>query len=302
MLKGIWAERSFAYQLIMIFFLAISGTLFFSSLGLALAAGIYDVQPEEVLNIFSQSGTEASREMFKLVQGFSTLGSFLFPALLGAFFVSKEPQKLLGLDQSSRPAWLWGLLLIIMAYSMGAVSDILFRLSSAIPIPFESWRAALEQSQDLMLQQYESILRISGPLDFLQVLLIMAVLPAVAEEALFRGLLQPLMQKRLGIHGGIWLTAILFGLLHQQFLAFLSIVSLGAVLGYLRSWTGNLWLPTLLHFFNNAQIVVLVYFFDYDYRQALESDQFSYVELGVLAAIFGICVMIARRISWNTAG
>ena len=35
---------------------------------------------------------------------------------------------------------------------------------------------------------------------------------------------------------------------------------LGALLGYLLVWSGSLWLPILVHFVNNATIVLAFYF------------------------------------------
>ena len=37
-------------------------------------------------------------------------------------------------------------------------------------------------------------------------------------------------------------------------------LGLGSVLGYLLVWSGSLWLPILVHFINNATIVLASYF------------------------------------------
>ncbi len=296
-MKGHFADRGLGAQLLMLFFLAFMGTLFFSALGFAIASGIYNVSIEEVLGIILESGNPAGREFFKVVQGFSTIGTFLVPSLLGSYLLSHHPEEFMGLQRYPKPALFLTLLLVVCAYSMGGLSDSLYRISESIAWP-ESLLEQFAASQELMLKQYESILDMQSFMDFTQVFLVMALLPAVAEEALFRGTLQPLFQRYLSPHWAIWITAFLFGLLHQQYLAFLSIFALGAVLGYLRYWTNSIWLPTLLHLVNNGSIVVAVYFFKVDYRENLESGlDFSMLENGLLIAILAFCLLIIERIS-----
>jgi len=288
MIKGILAQGSLAQQLLSLFALALFGSIIFSAIGIGLAVVLYDFSGAEILS-FLASPSDGDRQVFKLVQGFSTVGTFLFPAIAGAQMISYHPEELLGLKKFGQPAWLILILLALASYSMGALSDLLYRFSSSVPLPdaLSSWRANLEQSQVYMLEQYESILSMQNPLDFMQVLFVMALIPAVAEESLFRGVLQPILGRHINKHGAIWITAVIFGLLHNQYLAFLSITILGALLGYLRYWSDSLWLPTILHFFNNASIVVMVYFFDYDYSAALSEGQ----SVSPLESIFLIALL-----------
>lgn len=297
MLKGQFADRGIAVQILLLLFLALLGTMLFTGLGMGIAASIYDISSQEVLGIFTSISDPAGREIFKIIQGFSTIGTFLVPAVFGSYLLSHHPEEFMGVQAFPKPALFYLLLLGAVALGMGGLSDLLYQLSAALPWP-ESFLSSLSASQDLMMAQYESILAMNGFLDFMQVFLVMALLPAVAEEALFRGCLQPLIQRYLNTHIAIWLTAFLFALLHQQYLAFLSIFFLGAVLGYLREWTGSIWVPTLLHLVNNGSIVIAVFFFDLDYRQNLESElQGSLLESGLLVGVLMVALLAIERIS-----
>ena len=294
MIKGILAQSSLAQQLLSLFALALIGSMLFSSIGLVLAMAFYDLGMEEILSSLSRSNLE-HRDAFKLVQGFSTVGTFLFPAIAGALMLSERPKEFLGLKKFTQPIWLVIILLAISSYSMGALSDLLYRFSAAVPMPefLASWRDGLEKNQAFMLEQYQSILNMQSPLEFVVVLIIMALFPAVAEESLFRGVLQPLLGKHLNKHAAIWISALIFGLLHNQYFAFLSITILGALMGYLREWTQSLWIPTILHFFNNATIVVMVYFFSYDYSAALtEGQAVSSLESMALIALLALSMAL----------
>jgi hypothetical protein len=154
------------------------------------------------------------------------------------------------------------------------------------------------QTEDLMTQQYESLLQMGSFTEFLQVLTVMALLPAVAEEAMFRGVLQPLLVKGSGKHFGIVLTSLIFALLHQQFQVLLAIFVLGLVLGYLREWTKSLWVPTLVHFVNNGSIVVMVYFFNLDYSDPQQSTSFDNPAIAwTMAGIFVLCLLIIYQLT-----
>lgn len=95
---------------------------------------------------------------------------------------------------------------------------------------------------------------------FLVGLLVIAVIAAVGEEFVFRGLIQNELFRSSGnIHAAIWMSAILFSAFHLQFFGFLPRVLLGALFGYLYYWSGNLWIPIIGHFFNNGFLLTMFY-------------------------------------------
>ena len=114
----------------------------------------------------------------------------------------------------------------------------------------EEWMQNTEQ-RAAMLTEYI----VSGDhLGHLMINLAMiAVLPAIGEELIFRGILQNILkQATRNKHLAIWLAAFIFSAFHLQFYGFLPRFFLGIVLGYLYYASGSLWLPILAHFINNA--------------------------------------------------
>jgi membrane protease YdiL (CAAX protease family) len=97
--------------------------------------------------------------------------------------------------------------------------------------------------------------------DFIENMAIMAVLPALGEELLFRGIFQRLFSDwARSIHWGIIITSLLFSFFHFEFYGFLPRFLLGILFGYLLIWTASIWIPMLAHFINNG-IIVGYYFF-----------------------------------------
>ncbi|MFC5272105.1 CPBP family intramembrane glutamic endopeptidase [Adhaeribacter terreus] len=87
-----------------------------------------------------------------------------------------------------------------------------------------------------------------------------ALVPAIGEELVFRGVLQKNLARLLkNHHVAIWLTAFVFGAIHVQFYGFFPRMLLGALFGYLYFWSKNLWVPIAAHFMNNGFTVFMLY-------------------------------------------
>lgn len=119
------------------------------------------------------------------------------------------------------------------------------------------WMKAKETQAD---QLTEIFLQVKSPGGLALNLLVIALVPAVGEELLFRGLLQRLLGEwTRNIHAGVILTAFIFSAIHLQFFGFLPRFLLGLMLGYLLEITQSLWAPVFAHFVNNATLVILFY-------------------------------------------
>jgi membrane protease YdiL (CAAX protease family) len=152
-----------------------------------------------------------------------------------------------------------GLLIIIALPALSAV--IAWNANVHFPAAlhgFEVWARALEdQSAETtkFLTQFSSLGRL------LVGLVVIAVVPGVAEELVFRGVIQRnLVRWSSSRHVGVWLAAALFSAIHFQFFGFVPRFLLGLLLGYLYEWSGNILVPMAAHFTNNAFQLLLLYF------------------------------------------
>ena len=99
-----------------------------------------------------------------------------------------------------------------------------------------------------------------SPIGFILAFIVVGIIPAIGEELVFRGLIQTEFQRAFrNPHTAIWLTAIFFSAMHLQFMGFFPRVLLGAFMGYLYYWSGNLAVPIIAHFFNNGFQVIALY-------------------------------------------
>ena len=154
---------------------------------------------------------------------------------------------------------------------------------------FESWAKAKEEA---LKKLTEYLTRFGSLGEFLLGLLVFGLIPAVGEELVFRGVIQrQFIRWFQNPHVGIWVTALIFGAIHLQFYGMLPRTLLGALLGYLYWWSGNIWVPILGHFINNGFTVLMMYLlqrqvvdFDLDNTEAmpLPSILFSLAASGAL--------------------
>ncbi len=84
-----------------------------------------------------------------------------------------------------------------------------------------------------------------------------AIIPAVCEELLFRGLIQGFLGRRIGVRGAVWATSILFALIHFTLLGFPVLLLIGLLLSRLMVSQKTILLPMVFHAMYNFSILVI---------------------------------------------
>jgi len=245
-------------QLLLIAMLCVFSTVLFSLLASLLVVAFFGFD----LNSFNDYTNPTVIEGLKLFQLMSAIGLFIVPPIIYGIVVNKNPLSTLAINNfSALKNWL--LVVLIMLVSAPFMSWLVeFNSQLVLPdflAPLEAWMKLSEQSAEQLTKLF---LTFDGLGSFLYILLIVAIVPAIGEELLFRGVLQKILVDWIkNYHIAIWVTAILFSALHMQFFGFLPRMLLGALFGYVFYWSGSLWLPILGHFINNGSVVLLSFFY-----------------------------------------
>lgn len=193
-----------------------------------------------------------AREAILLTQGVAGVG--LAAGALAIPLLYQQTFRQYFAPRQLTSAW-WLLLAIVLIICTIPFISALLTWNTSIHLP-TGWQA-LEQwarIQEIHAQQLiQALTQFQSFPQFLVALLVMALLPAVAEELIFRGVMQPTLMRWLGApHAGIWLTAIFFSAIHVQFFGFVPRFILGVLLGYLYAWNRNILVPMTAHFTQNA--------------------------------------------------
>ncbi|MFC6222315.1 CPBP family intramembrane glutamic endopeptidase [Hymenobacter artigasi] len=121
---------------------------------------------------------------------------------------------------------------------------------------FEVW-ARTSEDKAAVLTKF--LTNFNSPARFWVGVLVIGLVPAVAEELVFRGVIQKNLVRWFSPHIGVWLGAAIFSAIHMQFFGFVPRFVLGLVLGYLYLWSGNILVSMAAHFTQNAFQLVLLY-------------------------------------------
>lgn len=174
------------------------------------------------------------------------VGSFILPAFVVARLFESSGRELLSLKPpASRTALL--LLPLIMFFAFPVINA-LYAWNMTFDLP-----QVLVEQEEVANDMLDSILTMNGWLDYILAYLAIALLPAVGEELLYRGVVQHyLMKLGRNPHISILVTAMIFSAMHFQFMGFVPRFALGLILGYLCFWSGSILPGMILHFINNA--------------------------------------------------
>lgn len=97
---------------------------------------------------------------------------------------------------------------------------------------------------------------------FLEMLFLSAVLPAVVEELVFRGVIYGGYRRNGSKYLAVLLSACMFGLIHMNLNQALYAFVIGIQLALLLEATGSIWTTMLFHFTYNAQSTAIMFLVD----------------------------------------
>jgi membrane protease YdiL (CAAX protease family) len=189
--------------------------------------------------------------------GGTLIGMVILP-LLYIFFLKKELQEII-----FKPSWKQILSFMLAAVSItfiimpliGIIGD--WNKDIQLPSSWGSIATGMRAMEDKAAQVTKLIVAYNSTGEMIVVLFTVALLPAVAEELVFRGiLLNDLTKTFNNVHVSVFVSAFVFSFIHFQFFGFFPRLLLGIVLGYLYITSGNILISMLMHFTNNAVVVL----------------------------------------------
>jgi membrane protease YdiL (CAAX protease family) len=286
--KGIYANKSSASKVGILFLLIFVSFI----LHIIIATGLVYLFADNGLALIQQQdlSNQAFVNYLKLMQLFTAVGLFITPTLLYAYLCNFDLRLRLNFSRQTL------LLAIAIMLLINPFISFLYEWNMSFNLP--DWLIAYDLKAE---QMTKSFMRMNSLPDLGFNLLVLAIVPAIGEELLFRGYLQQKCEKWLGKPQlAIIITAILFSAIHLQFQGFLPRFILGLVLGYFMYWSGSLWLPIIAHFCNNAMAVIFVYPALSDYAYLAENTAtwqeafFSFMAVGLLAFLLQKSINIKK--------
>ena len=191
--------------------------------------------------------------LFLALNGLGTIFLFLLPACLFAYLSDPKPRQYLGLIKPKHKShWVWIVILVL-----GMIPTITSIGSWIKELDLGATARALNEEREGIFKAYLST---SSNIGMLKNLFFIALLPAVAEELFFRGIVQKFAYSwTKKPYLAILISGLTFAVVHFSIYEFIPILIAGLILAWVYYITSSIWLSILLHFLNNGIQVVLVF-------------------------------------------
>ncbi len=284
--------------------LFIVSTIFTSLLGLLLGKIYFGTDLQTLSEYLANPTTDPQILFMKFYQLINQLGVFFIPVLLFAYLVSPSVSHYFRLNRKPNTTNL--LIMGVIVFTMLPFVSFLGEINQEMELPasllwLEEW---MREKEDQAFFLTEAFLKTSTIGGLLVNLFIVALVPAIGEELLFRGaLLKLFTQITRNYHLAVFFSAFLFAAIHLQFYGFLPRFFIGLLLGYACIITGNLWIPIFIHFVNNGTSVI-VYYLHYNGYIKIPMDEFGtanspvYIIGSILITLWLLLIVSRRERRW----
>jgi membrane protease YdiL (CAAX protease family) len=247
-------------QLLYSFFLMLVSFLTITLLSLLLALPLFSISWEQLNQSLSQGLQNADIHLIRYLQITQSIGLFIIPGILLNYLIFNSDRRYIG-RYGKRNMWAIILIFGIMFFSIPLMSKLIeWNNLFQLPEAFKGLEGRLRQMED---DRYKLTLRmLEGKRlqDLLFNIFMIAIIPALGEEFIFRGVLQQLLIRWFkNAHISIFISAFLFSSIHFQFYGFIPRLLLGLLFGYLFFWSRNIWWSIWGHFVNNGLAVILIF-------------------------------------------
>lgn len=106
----------------------------------------------------------------------------------------------------------------------------------------------------------EEYAKLLDGISFVPALLLIALVPAVCEELMFRGYMFTAFRQKMSLPKAIFFVSFLFGISHMSLIKIIPTAVLGAALAYAIYKADSIAASSLIHFLNNAVSVFILYY------------------------------------------
>ncbi|MBS4027986.1 MAG: CPBP family intramembrane metalloprotease, partial [Ignavibacteriales bacterium] len=170
-------------------------------------------------------------------------------------YQSTDLKKFFRLNKPKGEQIVWA---IIGVFSLSQALQVVVTLQEKIPLPKEL-QSLIDTFKQMMEEMFKSLVTAHTFPELLFVIFVVAIVPSICEEILFRGLVQQNLERGLGTKRGFIITGILFGAYHLNPFLIIPLCVLGIYFSFLVAQSGSIWVSIAAHFVNNFLAALAVY-------------------------------------------
>ena len=191
-----------------------------------------------------------------ITQAVSQFFMFIVVGILISFLLLKFDIK----DFFNRTPWIIVGYCVAIAFGSMVVISAIGEWNMNLDFGDSDFALWAKKSEEQLKILTEHITNFQSLTHFLLAIFAVAIIPAIGEELIFRGLIQSLFVRVLkNHHVAIWLTGFIFAAIHLQFFGLAPRMLLGVVFGYMYHWSGKLSTAMIGHLVNNGLALLFLY-------------------------------------------
>lgn len=245
-----------------------------------------------------------SLNFIRVMQVFQSVFIFLVPALLCAYLFNEDGWQYLKIKKAvNLKVLIYSIILIVAIQPLISFTGYYNKMMT-LPESLSELEQSMQAMENSAAALLERLMADHSPDVVIANFIVIAVAAGITEEFFFRGSLQQLVKKIChNRHVTVWITAFIFSFIHFQFYGFVPRMLLGALLGYIFLWSGNLWIPVIVHILNNALSVALYYKFHstpvYDRLESFGTGDTVWATVASIAVTGVILSLLSREYQRN---
>jgi len=280
-------------QLMFSIFVVIASFLAFLVASLVVAIPLFGVDSIMNLPLIDDMNDPESIRILKYFQVVQSIGVFIVPPFILGWLFHGNIVEYLSLNKNLTFASV--ILVLVISFAASPFINFIGVINENMQLPdwlsgIETW---MKNTEEKAAELTETFLKVETTGGLIFNIFMVAFLPAIGEELLFRGVIQRIFTNwTRNFHWGIWISAILFSALHMQFYGFIPRMFLGVLFGYLLVWSGSIWLPIIAHFINNAVAVIAIYMIDKGLLNSEIEDIGSTTDSYYMAAVSLLLIVV----------
>ncbi len=234
----------------------------------------------------------------RIVISFSQFMFILTPVLILSLLQGNKTKEIFRLKKPDMKIFFLSITgIIIVQPALQAFIYIQNKLLFSVPFGSEYIRQ-LKQVMDSMEATMLSLVISHSVQEFLFVLFVVAITPAICEEFLFRGLIFRNIEKILPAGTSIFLTGLLFAVFHFHPFNLIPLIVLGVYLTFTVYYSDSIYTAVFVHFINNFISAGFVFFIgkeSFDNPLAPVSENAGLLIFGLVSGLLFTAVIFAIK-------
>lgn len=295
----LFGKRKPWLSLISLVLIAFGGLVVGQFVAIFLVTQIYGLSVFQVMEMVTNiSDYPEYKTAVYLLQGVSAVFAFILAPWFYLRFIEKKRFSILSPNPGIELVPVVLALLISIVFMAVNFKFAEWNAQMVLPEFLKDVEAWMRLQEDKLEEATLFLTNINNPFELVLAMVVIAIVPAIGEEFLFRGLIQNQLQSwSRSAHWAIWITGILFSTIHIQFYGFVPRMLLGVLFGYMYLWSGNILYPMLAHFANNGFQVVMLYLYRSEFTSFNidETESVPWTVFFTSAVITAVLILYYKR-------